>query len=125
MGIHTLKCTTNPPYDTQWGAVFQDSVSGLVFGPVWDSADQADEFLYRLSIGKVYLGWTTDYYESQGWPGSSQQQIEDLSLQYDAAVTRVHSFDISKMDESSAEILEKLTAMFERGWEEKINQEEK
>ena len=86
-------------------------------------ADQADEYLYRLSIGKVYLGWTTDYYQSQDWPGDTQQQIEEITRQYADAVTRVHSFDIKKMDESSADILEKLTALFERGWEEKINGE--
>jgi formate-dependent nitrite reductase cytochrome c552 subunit len=84
-------------------------------------ADKADEFLYRLGIAKVYLGWTTNYYESMEWPGDSQQLIRDISHDYDRAVTRVHSFDLGKMDKSSEEILAKLTEIFERSWEQKIN----
>jgi formate-dependent nitrite reductase cytochrome c552 subunit len=87
-------------------------------------ADRADEYLYRLSIAKVYLGWTTDYYESKEWPGDTEKQIADIAREYEKAVARVHSFDLGKMDKSSDDILTKLTEIFERSWEEKINMEE-
>ena len=82
-------------------------------------ADRADEFLHRLSIAKVYLAWMTVFYEEQGWPCKSQQEIEALSSKYDEAVTRVHRFDLVTMDESSAEILAELEAMFKTAWDEK------
>ena len=82
-------------------------------------ADRADEFLHRLSIAKVYLAWMTVFYEEQGWPRKSQQEINTLSTKYDEAVTRVHRFDLVTMDESSAEILAELEEMFKTTWEEK------
>ena len=86
-------------------------------------ADRADDVLHRLSIAKVYLGWTAVYYASMDWPGDSQQQVDDISREYSAAVSRVHSFDLCKMDESSDQILTKLTDIFENAWKEKNIQE--
>jgi hypothetical protein len=82
-------------------------------------ADRADEFLHRLSIAKVYLAWTTVFYEEQGWPLNSQQEIEIINRKYDEAVTRVHRFDLVTMDESSAEILAELEEVFQGAWDER------
>ena len=82
-------------------------------------ADRADEFLHRLSIAKVYLAWTTVFYEEQGWPFNSQQEIEGINRKYDEAVTRVHRFDLVMMDESSAEILAELEEMFKKAWDKR------
>lgn len=82
-------------------------------------ADRAGEYLHRLSIARVYLGWTKVYYESQGWPLNTKQEVGNIAGKYDEAVTRVHSFDLIKMDESSNEILVTLEAMFKEAWNEK------
>jgi len=82
-------------------------------------ADRADEFLHRLSIAKVYLAWVTVFYEEQGWPGTTQQDVKSISGKYDEAVTRVHRFDLIAMDESSAEILTILEEMFKKAWDER------
>ena len=86
-------------------------------------ADRADEFLHRLSIGKVYLAWMTVFYEEQGWPGKTQQEVRALSSKYDEAVTRVHRFNLATMDQSSAEILAELEEMFKRAWDERPTSE--
>jgi formate-dependent nitrite reductase cytochrome c552 subunit len=82
-------------------------------------AERADEFLHRLSIAKAYLDWMTGFYDEQGWPLNSQQEIADISRKYDESVARVHRFDLVAMDESSAEILNQLEAAFRKAWDEK------
>jgi len=77
------------------------------------------QILHRLSIAKVYLAWTTVFYEEQGWPFNSQQEIEGINRKYDEAVTRVHRFDLVMMDESSAEILAELEEMFKKAWDKR------
>lgn len=93
---------------------FDDNPQGLPL-----VADRADEFLHRLSIGKVYLAWLTVYYEEQDWPCKTQQEVEAITEKYNAAVTRVHRFDLATMDGSSAEILAELEEMFKAAWDER------
>jgi len=82
-------------------------------------ADQADMFLHRLSIAKVYLDWMTVFYREQGWPADTEQIMRDITQKYNAAVSRVHRFDLGSMDESSAEILEELEVMFKKAWDDR------
>ena len=87
-------------------------------------ADRAEEILHRLNVAKGYLGWTSVYYESLGWPGDSKQKVSAISSQYDEAVTRVHSFDLEQMDESSTRILTDLKLMFQQAWDERRQKDE-
>lgn len=82
-------------------------------------ADQAREYLQRLNIAKGYLGWTSFYYESHGWPENTKAEVAAIATRYDAAVTRVHRFDLKAMDESSNEILVELADMFQKAWQER------
>jgi hypothetical protein len=82
-------------------------------------ADRADEYLHRLSIAKVYMSWVANFYEKQGWPYNTREEIELVKSNYQAAVTRVHRFDLETLDENSAEILAELEEMFKQAWDEK------
>lgn len=86
-------------------------------------ADKASEYLQRLNIAKGYLGWTSSYYESHGWPENTKTEIAVISAKYDEAVTRVHHFDLAAMDESSNEIFVELKLMFQKAWQERQDQE--
>ena len=81
--------------------------------------NQVKEYLQRLNIAKGYLGWTTVHYESLGWPGGSKCEIDAIREKYEDAVARVHSFDLTKMDESSTEILTELKLIFQKIWDER------
>ena len=79
---------------------------------------EVKEYLQRLNMAKGYLGWTTLHYESQGWPGNTRCEIDALGSKFDAAVTRVHSFDLDEIDESSTEILTELKLIFQKIWDQ-------
>ena len=80
---------------------------------------QVKEYLQRLNVAKGYLGWTTVHYESLGWPGGSQCEVDAIRKKYEDAVTRVHSFNLVEMDESSTEILTELKLIFQKIWEKR------
>ncbi len=80
---------------------------------------QVKEYLQRLNVAKGYLGWTTLHYESLGWPGGSRCEVDEITGKFEAAVSRVHSFDLSQMDQSSSEILTELKLIFQRIWNER------
>jgi len=80
---------------------------------------RAREILHRLNLAKAYLGWTTVYYQEQDWPGDAKQQVQAVSRRYDEAITKIHAFDLTEMDENSIEILTTLKLMFQNAWDEK------
>jgi hypothetical protein len=86
-------------------------------------ADRADEYLHRLSIAKVYMSWLTGFYEKQGWPGNTQKEIGLIRIKHQAAVTKVHRFDLETIDVSSAEILAEVERIFKHAWDEKPSPE--
>jgi hypothetical protein len=81
-------------------------------------SERAEEILRRLNIAKGYLGWTTLYYDSKGWPGQTQQTVTGLNSKYHAIVAKGHSFDLVDSDRTSAELLSELILIFNEAWNE-------
>jgi len=76
----------------------------------------AHEILHRLNIAKGYLGWTTVYYESKGWPGESRQELTALREKYHDILATGHSFDLQRSDRASIELLAELKIIFRQAW---------
>ena len=81
--------------------------------------DQAHDILHRLNIAKGYLGWTTVYYESKGWPGDTKQKLTSLREGYHEILATGHSFDLQQSDEASIELLAELKIIFRKAWGER------
>ncbi len=81
--------------------------------------DLAHEILHRLNIAKGYLGWTTVYYESKGWPDDTKQKLASLREEYHDILATGHSFDLQKSDRASVELLAELKIIFRKAWGER------
>lgn len=82
-------------------------------------AERAEEILHRLNVAKGYLGWTHVYFESEGWPGQSREEIETLETLYSNIVSGVHGFDLANSDDDSIALLTQLKVIFQRAWDER------
>ena len=93
--------------------------SDTVSGQQQSVVDQAHEILHRLNIAKGYLGWTTVYYQSKGWPDDTQQKLTSLREKYHDILATGHSFDLPKSDRASIELLTELKLIFRQAWSER------
>ncbi len=84
-------------------------------------ADIAHDILHRLNVSKGYLGWTTVYYETNGWPGQTKQQLTSLRERYHDILATGHSFDLQQADRASIELLAELKSIFRKAWKEKAS----
>ena len=109
MGIETLPVKKDPTWDNYCtGAVFKCNTSGLVFGPVWDSVEEADEFLEWYNDN-----YTTDLREIAPmeiaekrieWLRLLQEAVEPAEIEWEGLETiprptfRIRPFDSGRCD---------------------------
>jgi hypothetical protein len=87
-------------------------------GATYEQVALAREILHRLHVAKAYLGWTRVYFESQGWPGDSKREMEELDREYHEVVLKGHGLDLIGGSELSLDLLADLKNVFGKAWGE-------